>query len=113
MFAQYYNHGILIIGLPSSLLEVEWLVHFSTVAPWKNLSGRTQITKFGNEVSDRVEVNGGVPQGSRLGPVAFIVHINGFPSALAKRERTFDNEVSEGDDDDVTIFMVTQQSLKL
>jgi hypothetical protein len=40
-----------------------------------------------------------------LGPVAFIVHINGLPSALAKRERTFDNEVSEGDDDDVTIFM--------
>jgi hypothetical protein len=29
-----------------------------------------------------------------------------LPSALAKRERTFDNEVSEGDDDDdVTIFM--------
>jgi hypothetical protein len=48
-----------------------------------------------------------------LGPVAFIVHINGLPSALAKRERTFDNEVSEGDDDDVTIFMATQQSLKL
>jgi hypothetical protein len=40
-----------------------------------------------------------------LGPVAFIVHINGLPSALAKRERTFDNDVSEGDDDDVTIFM--------
>jgi hypothetical protein len=40
-----------------------------------------------------------------LGPVAFIVHINGLPSALAKRERTFDNEVSEDDDDDVTIFM--------
>ena len=94
------DHNILLeycckIGIRSAL--VTWLASY--------LSGRTQITKFGNEVSDRVAVNGGVPQGSRLGPVAFIVHINGLPSALAKRERIFDNEVSEGDDDDVTIFM--------
>ena len=94
------DHNILLencckIGIRPAL--VTWLASY--------LSGRTQITKFGNEVSDRVAVNGGVPQGSRLGPVAFIVHINGLPSALAKRERTFDNEVSEGDDDDVTIFM--------
>ena len=89
------DHNILLencckIGIRPAL--VTWLASY--------LSGRTQITKFGTQVSDRVAVNGGVPQG----PVAFIVHINGLPSALKKPERTSDNEVSD-DDDDVTIFM--------
>ncbi len=83
------------IGIRPAL--VTWLASY--------LSGRTQITKFGTQVSDRVAVNEGVPQGSRLGSVAFIVHINGLPSTLKKPERTTDNEVSDDDDDDVTIFM--------
>ncbi len=92
------DHNILLencckIGIRPAL--VTWLASY--------LSGRTQVTKFGTQVSDRVAVNGGVPQGSRLGPVAFIVHINSLPSALKKPERTSDSEVS--DDDDVTIFM--------
>ena len=92
------DHNILLencckIGIRPAL--VTWLASY--------LSGRTQITKFGTQVSDRVAVNGGVPQGSRLGPVAFIVHINSLPSALKKPDRTSDSEVS--DDDDVTIFM--------
>ncbi len=88
-----------IIGIRPAL--VTWLASY--------LSGRTQITKFRTEVSDRVAVNGSIPQGIRLGPVAFIVHINGLPSVLKIPERTFDDSVSVGgdddDDDDVTIFM--------
>ena len=42
-------------------------------------SGRTQITQYGSEVSDKCLVHGGVSQGSKIGPAAFIVHINGLP----------------------------------
>ena len=41
------------------------------------LSKRMQVTRFGNELSTSCIINGGVPQGSRIGPIAFVVHING------------------------------------
>ena len=47
--------------------------------PASYLSGRSQITRYGNEMCDRAVVVGGVPHVSRIGPVAFIVHINGCP----------------------------------
>ena len=56
------------IGIRPAL--VTWLASF--------LSGRTQITKYGSEVSDKHIVHGGVPQGSKIGPVAFIVLIMVF-----------------------------------
>ena len=50
------------------------------------LSERSQFTKFGNEVSNLEYVKGGVPQGSKLGPIAFIVHINNLPSAVKPKD---------------------------
>lgn len=96
------DHNILLkncwkIGIRPALIT--WLASY--------LSGRTQVTKYGSEVSDRLEVHGGVPQGSRIGPVAFIVHINGLPLVLKESERTYNDDVPKGneDEDDVTIFM--------
>jgi hypothetical protein len=79
------------------------------------LSERIQVTKFGSELSDGLAVHGGVPEGNRIGPVAFIVHINCLPLVLKQPEINHGDvsEVSDDSDDDVTIFMVTQQSLKL
>ena len=46
------------------------------------LQGRSQVTKVGNTFSDPAYIKGGVPQGSKIGPLAFIVHINDLPSVV-------------------------------
>ena len=40
------------------------------------LEGRRQRVKINNEVSPWLDLNGGVPQGTLLGPVTFLLHIN-------------------------------------
>ncbi len=46
------------------------------------LSQRKQATQIGDEVSDFLEIICGVPQGSILGPLLFIIFINDFPDAV-------------------------------
>ena len=85
------------IGIRPAL--VTWLASY--------LSGRTQVTKYGSEISDKRIVHGGVPQGSKIGPVVFIVHINDLPLVLKQPEITYSDDMTKcyNDDDDVTIFM--------
>jgi hypothetical protein len=47
---------------------VKWCANF--------LSGRTQRVKIGNFTSPTVEMHAGCPQGTLLGPLAFVAHIN-------------------------------------
>ena len=73
------DHNVLLencnnIGIRPAVLS--WLASY--------LSGRSQVTRYGNEISNRAVVGGGVPQGSRIGSVAFIVHINGCPGQSNK-----------------------------
>ena len=40
------------------------------------LKGRKQRTKLGNVTSNLEDVNGGIPQASKIDPLAFIIKVN-------------------------------------
>ena len=46
------------------------------------LQGKFQVTKFENVLSNSVKIKRGVPQGSKIGPLAFVIHINDLSSVI-------------------------------
>ncbi len=65
-YSQYSNEKLLCHGVRESLIP--WICNF--------ISNPHQSFKIDGFQSDRVSVNGGVPQGTKLGPVLFRVMIN-------------------------------------
>ena len=65
-YSQYSNEKLLCRGVRESLIP--WI--------WNFISNPHQTFKIDGFQSDRVSVNGGVPQGTKLGPVLFRVMIN-------------------------------------
>ena len=71
---------------------------------------KSQVTKFENVLSDSVKIKGGVPQGSKIGPLAFVIHINDLPSVIHSSENNDNDDSSSMFMDDTTLFEIMSVS---
>ena len=69
----YVDHNILLSKLEKYGIRETELLFFKNY-----LTGRKQYTVFYDTVSEWLEILCGVPQGSILGPLLFIIYINDF-----------------------------------
>ena len=95
------DHGILISKLVKYGItgnENGWFTSY--------LTNRSQYCSIDDQVSDIVEMECGIPQGSRLGPLLFIIYLNDFEHCL---EHSRANMYS--DDTEITISLINQAEL--
>jgi len=61
---------------PASGTALKWLESY--------LNNRKQVLSFHNHVSEELTINCGVPQGSILGPLLFLIYVNDLPNVSEK-----------------------------
>lgn len=67
----FVNHSILLRKLQHYGIDKTCLNWFKSY-----LEDRTQFTTIGSFVSDKAKVGNGVPQGSVLGPILYLIYVN-------------------------------------
>jgi len=80
----FVPHGRLLTKIANSGVDsrvVVWIREF--------LLGRTQRVRVGGHLSEEVIVKSGVPQGSILGPLLFLAHVNGIWRNIESTIRLF------------------------
>ena len=55
------------------------------------MQGRAQVTRVGASVSTPLYLNGGIPQGTKLGPVLFAVMVNDLDQSWNARIKLVDD----------------------
>ena len=66
------------------------------------LVGRSQTVVLNENSSDEMQVSSGLPQGSVLGPILFLLYINDLPDSLQSKVRFF------ADDTAVYMYLTVQ-----
>ena len=90
------NHAILLSKLQSIGFRntaVKWFTSY--------LTGRTQVCDVEGTISDSQDITCGVPQGSILGPLLFLVYINDMPAVVKCKLLLYANDSAllvSGDD---------------
>ena len=84
------------------------------ILDWINssLSNRMQKVVLEGSISENVSVTSGVPQGSVLGPVLFLLYINDLPNSLTSKVRLFaDDAIVYSEINSISDSQILQQDL--